>query len=112
MTADLDPQAVTRILGGLLRGDSRMFGERVVLSWPDGLPPGYTDEDLRSLGARWCADPSALVLADAPRCMRDVVCGEVLEDGRCPAHGTAVSVDSARRENARAASRSDASSWS
>lgn len=40
----------SEIIGGLLRGTGTLFGARVELSWPDGLPKGFTEETLKDFG--------------------------------------------------------------
>jgi hypothetical protein len=45
------------IIGVLLRDDAMLFGRRVRLAWPDGLPSGYTEASLRELGENWCPVP-------------------------------------------------------
>lgn len=38
------------IIGSLLTGETHLFGKRVELAWPDGLPSSMTEEDLKALG--------------------------------------------------------------
>lgn len=37
------------MVAALIRGEATIFGMRVTLNWPDGLPPGYTEDSLRAL---------------------------------------------------------------
>jgi hypothetical protein len=43
-------------IGALLRDDAMLFGKRVKLAWPDGLPSGETEASLRELGENWCPE--------------------------------------------------------
>lgn len=45
-----------RLIGMLLRGGAFMFGKRVELTWPEGLPDGMTEDDLRRIGEHWAPD--------------------------------------------------------
>lgn len=40
----------SEIIGSLLCGTGTLFGARVELSWPDGLPEGFTEETLKDFG--------------------------------------------------------------
>lgn len=42
--------AQDRIISSLLLGAATLFGARVQLSWPDGLPHGFTETTLREFG--------------------------------------------------------------
>lgn len=43
-------QEETRIVAALLTGGCYLFGKRVELSWPDGLPDGISEQTLRDMG--------------------------------------------------------------
>ena len=45
-----------RIIGSLLKGDAHLFGKRVELAWPDGLPDGMTEDELRRIGEQMAPD--------------------------------------------------------
>jgi hypothetical protein len=46
-----------QVIGALLRDDALLFGKRVRLTWPDGLPAGETESSLRELGENWSPVP-------------------------------------------------------
>lgn len=46
-------EVVTEVIGSLIAGEARFFGRRVMLSWPDGPPPGWTEDGLQALGQTW-----------------------------------------------------------
>lgn len=46
-----------QVIGALLRDDALLFGKRVKLTWPDGLPVGETEASLRELGENWSPVP-------------------------------------------------------
>ena len=77
------------IIGGLLAGGATLFGKRVEVAWPDGLPEGMDDELLRSIGQHWVS--AALfpqwIRADADFCKVMVQCGKELAGGKCDRHG-------------------------
>jgi hypothetical protein len=76
-----------RIVGGLLKGGCRIFGARVELSWPDGLPYSFTENELRDIGEQMTAGEPQWILADAEFCAAAARCGKVLVNGECERHG-------------------------
>ncbi len=77
-----------QVIGGLLRGGSLLFGKRVELSWPDGLPKGMTEDGLRVIGAEMAPfGRPEWVRADAEFCGVTGRCGAPLVDGECYRHG-------------------------
>jgi hypothetical protein len=76
-------------IGSLLKGGTLVFGKRVELAWPDGLPGGMTEDDLRRIGEHWAPqeDRPQWVRADARFCTVRVPCAHVLKDGECEWHG-------------------------
>lgn len=47
----IDEQRVqSKVIGSLLVGGTMLFGKRVELAWPDGLPNGLTEESLKDVG--------------------------------------------------------------
>lgn len=80
-------QAERELLGALLKGGGRLFGARVELSWPDGLP--YPEEELRSIGENWAPhDGPEWVRADVEFCHVAVPCGRELDSSHsCGRHG-------------------------
>jgi hypothetical protein len=76
------------LIGDLLKGTGILFGRRVELSWPDGLP--YPKEILRSIGEQWAPRTGArwVVRSDAGFCDTMVPCGHELDSsGSCDRHG-------------------------
>lgn len=49
------------LIGSLLAGrkDATLFGVpiRISVEWPEGLPPGMTEDDLRAMGEKMLAQP-------------------------------------------------------
>ena len=41
-----------RVIGSLLAGEAMLFGKRVEIAWPDGMPQGMTTEWLVDLGRK------------------------------------------------------------
>ena len=39
-----------KVIGSLLVGGAMLFGKRVEIAWPDGLPNGMTEEHLKVIG--------------------------------------------------------------
>lgn len=37
------------VLATILRGEAHLFGKRIALAWPDGLPDGMTEDDVKRL---------------------------------------------------------------
>ena len=46
------------IIGALLKGGCYLFGKRVELAWPDGLPDGMTQADLEAMGKTMTPQPA------------------------------------------------------
>ena len=77
------------IIGSLLMGGSLLFGKRVELAWPDGLPGGMDQEALRSIGEEMAGPGFARWVAAAEEfCFIQVPCGKPLANGECSRHGT------------------------
>lgn len=49
----------TQMAGALLAGKVTLFGKRVELVWPDGLPDGFTEENLKEFGLSMLGEVSA-----------------------------------------------------
>ena len=49
-------QAYLEVIATLIRGDGRLFGQRLGLSWLQGPPPGWSDDQLRALADQWAED--------------------------------------------------------
>jgi hypothetical protein len=77
-----------QVIGGLLKGGSMLFGARVELAWPDGLPTAFTESELRDIGAAMTEGLPSWVPADAEYCAATVRCGKVLVNGECERHGS------------------------
>lgn len=45
--------AETQVIGAMLMGRATLFGKRIEILWPDGMPHGMTEAELRALGERW-----------------------------------------------------------
>jgi hypothetical protein len=45
-----EQRAQSKVIGSLLIGGTILFGKRVELAWPDGLPNGLTEESLKDVG--------------------------------------------------------------
>lgn len=61
---DTHQHAIDHVVGTLLAGGGSMFGKPVALAWPEGMPPGVTEDFLRNLGEemlRRSAGPSTWV---------------------------------------------------
>jgi hypothetical protein len=50
-----------RVVGALLMGGTTIMGKPVKLIWPEGLPDGMTEEELRALGRQWAAEATPQV---------------------------------------------------
>ncbi len=47
-----------QIVAMLLLGEVTLFGKRVEVTWPDGLPDGFTEESLRDFGRSMLEEPN------------------------------------------------------
>ena len=75
------------IVGALLKGEASIFGVRVELTWPEGLP--MPEDELRHIGEQWAPkDPwQQFFPANTRFCDATVRCAQVLADGKCSYHG-------------------------
>ena len=77
-----------QVIAALLKGGCTLLGQRIELAWPDGLPAGMTQEDLRAAAEQWGRDLEPRWILTASRlCDATMRCAAVLEDGACPVHG-------------------------
>lgn len=77
------------IIGALLGGGCTLFGKRIELAWPDGLPGGFSEETLLRIADEW-KSPGLMphwVPVAAARCQEASVCGRLLTDDCCAVHG-------------------------
>lgn len=50
-------EAESKVVGSLLVGGSLLFGKRVELAWPDGLPTAFTEQSLKDFGRHLLDQP-------------------------------------------------------
>jgi len=81
-----------QIVGSLLKGGSLLFGMPVELAWPEGLPRGWTADDLRVLGSQMTAGEPAWMPAVTEYCVAGARCARPLTGGECEIHGTSTPV--------------------
>ncbi len=51
-------KARDRVIAALLLGEATLFGERIAVCWPDGLPNGITEGDIREYALSLRANPA------------------------------------------------------
>jgi len=88
-TQPVDP-AVTRTLAQIIKGGSTLFGVRIALAWPNGMPDWMDETRLQVIAERWLRAtteyPPNRIPVDKPLCEQPEPCFLPIENGQCTIH--------------------------
>ncbi len=87
----MDAKEAAGVAGAILAGGSTLLGKPIAITWPEGMPPGWTEESLATFGALLAQAQGSpqqwVLLGDSEHCLALVPCGRALHNGKCDLHG-------------------------